>query len=171
MKLNPAFVAAALSAALLASPAPAQENQYRNPPPAAAKSAPDPTIAVQDTDKAMNEAIAEAQATLPEWVDLYRKQPEGYSNFVIKFPLEGVEHIWVTVTAIEGETFVGTLDNAPHAEGWSLGDEVRVPRSQISDWAYFDDKGVAHGYRTLIVLFERMDPRQVAAIKERFGWE
>lgn len=132
---------------------------------------PDPVIAVEDTDAAMNAAIAEAQATLPQWIALYRDPPEGYFNFAIKFPLEGVEHIWVAVSAIEGDTFVGRLANAPHAEGWSYGDSVRVPRSQVSDWAYWDDKGVAHGYRTVRVLFGMMEPEEVAAIKESFGWQ
>lgn len=131
----------------------------------------DPVTAVRADDAAMNAAIAEAQATLPEWIALYSDPPAGYSNFAIKFPLEGVEHIWVAVGKIDGDTFIGRLANAPHAPGWSYGDVVRVPRSDISDWAYWDDAGKAHGYRTVEALFAMMDEAEVAAIKESFGWE
>ena len=137
----------------------------------AASSEPDPVIAVSDLDSEMNAAMAEARATLPEWMALYRDRPSGYSNFALKFPLEGVEHIWVEVTSIEDGMVEGRLANAPHAEGWSYGDPVRFPMSAISDWAYWDASGVAHGYRTVEVLFTMMPEQEAAAIRQRFGWE
>ena len=171
------LAAAALLAAAVPQTALAQDHGGK-PASAAPKASegraeeePDPVVAVSDTDVAMNAAIAEARATLPQWLALYRDPPSGYGDFAIKFPLEGYEHIWVAVDAIEGDTVVGRLANAPHAEGWSYGDPVRVSMREVSDWAYWDDKGVAHGYRTVRVLFTMMDPAEVAAIKEQFGWD
>lgn len=172
-----ALTAAAL-AATVTSPLGAQDRHGgKNAAPAQlsnqkqADEGPDPVIAVPDTDAAMAAARAEAQATLPQWLELYAAQPDGYYNFVIKFPLEGVEHIWVTVSEVKGDVLIGTLDNAPHADGWSYGDRVEVPMALVSDWAYFDDQDVAHGYRTTRAMFKYMDPSEVAAVKSQLGWE
>lgn len=173
-----AFAAALALALPVAAGAQDHGNHGRNTGGAAAQAngnpaerGPDPIVAVRDTDVVMNAAIAEAQATLPHWIETWEKRPRGYSNFAFKFPLEGYEHIWVAIDRREGEVLIGTLANAPHAAGWSLGDEVRVPVQDVSDWAYFDNAGKAHGYRTVRVLFDQMDPREVNAIKRRFGWE
>lgn len=177
--MNTALTRAAMAAAALAlaTPVAAQNHSDNNAPPAGKQAngrierEADPVLAVRDSDAAMNAAMAEARATLPQWIALYRDPPPGYTNFAIKYPLEGVEHIWVAVESIEDGVFVGRLANAPHAEGWSFGDPVRVPMAEVSDWAYWDDKGVAHGYRTVVVLFDMMPPEQVAAIRAQFGWE
>ncbi len=130
----------------------------------------DPVELVSDENAAMNAAIAEAQATLPEWLGVLENPPEGYENIVFKYPLEGSEHIWVDNVVRDGDVLTGTLSNNPVNGAYTLGDPVRVPLSDVSDWAYFDAGGVAHGYHTVRVLFDQMDPAEVAAIKQRFGW-
>lgn len=130
----------------------------------------DPIEWVEADDPAMDAAIAQAQATLPEWLGVLANPPRGYANIVFKFPLGGTEHIWVDNVRREGDMLHGTLANNPFQPGWAIGDRVSVPLADVSDWAYFDAAGVAHGYRTIVVLFSQMDPAEVAAIRRNFGW-
>lgn len=130
----------------------------------------DPLMMVESEDPAMNAAIAQAQATLPEWLALLADPPAGSHNFAVKFPLEGVEHIWVGGVHREGDVLVGTLSNVPYLPGWKQGQEVRVPLGDVSDWAYWDAANKAHGYRTVAVMLPRMNPAQAKAIRAQFGW-
>jgi uncharacterized protein YegJ (DUF2314 family) len=134
-------------------------------------SEPDPIIEVDSTDAKMNAAMAEAQATIDEWLIVLEEQPEGYGDIAFKFPLEGWEHIWVGNVAREGDMLWGTLSNSPHTEGWAFGDVVSVAISDVTDWAYSDDRGVMQGHRTTRVMFDQLDPALVAQLKRDYGWD
>ncbi len=151
--------ALALSMALPLSPALAQNEDA------------DPMEMVEESDPVMNAAIAEAQATLPEWLAVLEDPPAGYEYIVFKFPLEGWEHIWVENVRRDGDVLVGTLSNNPYNEKYALGDTVRVNLSDVSDWAYYDERGIAHGHRTTAALFGQMDAETVASIKSSLGWD
>lgn len=162
---------------LLAAPLTSVDAQSygKNAPPtqnsAPVSDEPDPVVEVPDRDVVMRDAIAQVHATLPDWQALFADPPPGYTNFTLKFPLEGNEHIWVDVISISADGEVtGTLANSPHAAGWSYGDRVIFPLSSISDWAYFDDQNVAHGYFTLRVMFNYMPAAEVAELKRNLGW-
>ena len=155
-----AFVPAlALSIALPLSPGLAQNEDA------------DPIEVVEESDPVMNAAIAQAQATLPEWLAVLESPPAGYQHIVFKFPLDGWEHIWVENVRRDGDVLSGTLSNNPYNDKYALGDAVRVYLSDVSDWAYYDDRGIAHGHRTTAALFGQMDAETVASFKSSLGWD
>ncbi|MEM7667320.1 MAG: DUF2314 domain-containing protein [Pseudomonadota bacterium] len=134
-------------------------------------SEPDPIVELPAEDVAMNAAKDEARATLAQWLAVLDNPPLGAREIGFKFPLEGWEHIWVANVRREGDFLEGQLANAPHSEGHAYGDWVRVPLSDVSDWAYRDMDGVMQGHRTTRVLFSELPPETVAEIKAAFGWE
>jgi uncharacterized protein YegJ (DUF2314 family) len=157
--IRTSLAAALFAAALSAAPALAQ-----NPDA-------DPVIEVAADDPAMDAAIAEAQRTLPEFLAMLRDPPRGADGFGIKYPLGGWEHIWVDTLRLDGDAIVGRLGNHPVQEGFAIGDEVRVPLAEISDWAYFAPDGVMQGHRTTRVLLDRMPATERAQLVAVFGWE
>ncbi|MCP5395181.1 MAG: DUF2314 domain-containing protein [Sphingomonadaceae bacterium] len=159
---------ALLAALLLAWPALQLAAQDNNNTPGREH---DPITMVEAQDPEMNAAIAQAQATLPEWLALLADPPEGSGGFAFKFPLEGFEHIWVGGVTRNGDVLSGRLANVPMLEGWQQGDRVEVPLSEVSDWAWWDADGKAHGYRTVAVLMQRMPPAQAEQLRRGFGWE
>ena len=140
--------------------------------PAVAQDAdePDPIVELPAEDAAMNAAKDEARATLDQWLEVLADPPEGYSEILFKFPLDGWEHIWVGNVARDGEHLTGKLANSPHSEGYAYQDPVRVPLSDVSDWTYRDASGYVHGHRTTRVMFDYLDPEVVESIKRDFGW-
>jgi len=131
----------------------------------------DPTFDIEADDPVMAAAIAEAQRTLPEFLAALDDPPRGASDFTIKFPLGGWEHIWVGNLWREGDRIVGDLANSPEQEGHRLGERVSVPLAEITDWAYRAPDGVMQGHRTTRVLFSQLPDDLVAALVEDFGWE
>lgn len=131
----------------------------------------DPTVAIEADDPAMVAAIAEVQRTLPGFLALLADPPAGASDFVIKYPLGGWEHIWVDNLKVDGNRISGTLANAPEQEGHRLGERVSVPLADVSDWAYRAPDGVMQGHRTTRVLMAQFPEELAKAIAEDFGWD
>lgn len=125
---------------------------------------------VSESDARMNAAIAEARATLPDFLSAYRSGRLDRSSFLIKYPLGGWEHIWVEVDSIDSDAVNGRLNNVPAQPEYRQGQPVRVPLADISDWAYRDGGGVMVGHRTTRVLLADMDPVRRASIEEYLGW-
>lgn len=140
--------------------------------PLAAQEAPegDPVMTVRESDERMNAATAKARETSGQWLSVLADPPAGTANITFKFPLEGYEHIWVGDVSRDGEYLAGALQNNPHSEGWRLGDRVRVPIADISDWGYVDPVGRAHGFYTVRVMLDYMSPEDAAAVREAYGW-
>lgn len=130
----------------------------------------DDVTQVADDDPQMEAAKATAQRTLPEFLAVLEETPEGVSDIGFKFPLRGNEHIWVDNVARDGDHLTGNLSNHPMQQEWALGDQVRVPLDQVSDWAWRDSEGNMQGRYTTRVLLDRIDPEEAAAIVYDFGW-
>jgi uncharacterized protein YegJ (DUF2314 family) len=130
----------------------------------------DDVVSVAQSDPEMNAAIAEAKRTLPEFLKVVAKPPPGVSAITFKYPLGGWEHIWVTDVQQRGGKLIGRLDNEPLQKEYRLGQEVEVPLSQVSDWAYLGADGVMRGHRTTRVILGRIPPDEAAQIREAFGW-
>jgi uncharacterized protein YegJ (DUF2314 family) len=128
-------------------------------------------IAVENTDPEMTAAIAKARATLSKFLEVLRAPPSDFSGFGFKFPLGGNEHIWVANIRQDGAFLVGTLANEPAQDGHAIGDTVRVPLSNISDWVYFDQEGRAQGHFTTQVLLTRMDVATAKQVRAALGWD
>ena len=57
----------------------------------------------------------------------------------------------------------------PAMAGHSLGEEVKVPLKDVSDWAARVN-GKMQGHYTTRVLLDELAPDEAAVIKQNFGW-
>ena len=126
---------------------------------------------VDSEDPEMNRAIADAKRALPDFLEVLENPPRGATRIGFKFPLGGWEHIWVGDVRRDGTFLIGRLDNAPIQEAFSQGDRVRVPLSEVSDWAWMGRDGVMRGQFTTRVLLDRLNPATADAIRESLGWD
>lgn len=131
----------------------------------------DDMATVEASDARMNAAIAEARATLPDFLTAYRSGRFDRASFVIKYPLGGWEHIWVEIEAIENDVVVGRLSNVPAQPEYQQGQAVRVPLTDVSDWAYRDKAGVMVGHRTTRVILPQLNSDTRRSVEEFLGWK
>ena len=133
-----------LGAALMALPAAAQVIDFRS------------------SDREMNSAIAEARKTLPDFVALYRAGTGERHAVKVAIPYDrGREHIWMNLTAVEGDVFVGRIANDPvHLDNLNRGDSYRAGSAMVSDWNYMAG-GQMHGSYTTRVAIKKLTPTQV----------
>jgi uncharacterized protein YegJ (DUF2314 family) len=105
-------------------------------------------VEVQEDDPGVAAARGESQTRWPEFVASFRDDPELDHSVKVALPTDGgsTEHIWVTVTAIDGEQIEGTLANDPVGDlGVVYGDAVTVDQAQVEDWAVFRGDEVVLG--------------------------
>lgn len=133
-----------LGAALMALPATAQVIDFRS------------------SDREMNRAIAEARKTLPDFVALYRAGTGERHAVKVAIPYDrGREHIWMNLTAVEGDVFIGKIANDPvHLDNLNRGDSYRAGSATVSDWNYMAG-GQMHGSYTTRVAIRKLTPTQV----------
>lgn len=113
----------------------------------------------EDTHIVMNNAIAEAQATVPLFLDFVLDDfgiAQGGSLKVAfqTFPEDvGEEIIWVTgFRRLEDGTFEGFLNNQPFNLGdWQQGDLVSFPDSSIRDWSLATPEGLYGNFTTRVI--------------------
>lgn len=121
-----------------------------------------------DSDQAMNDAIAQARTTLPQFMAQLRRTPEGQRGGLslkvgLDTPEGGREHIWIDTLRYEGGTLVGNLANVPdRLPGMSVGSRVEIEQERISDWMILSPRGIYGGY-TMRVMIERMPPEEAVA--------
>ena len=120
----------------------------------------DPITSFADSDPAMNDAMARARATFAEFE---RHRAAGTGSAFVKLPIrEGdqVEHLWIAVTAVEGDRIRGTIANDPvllKRVRSGAAHECRV--AEISDWLVtIGDK--RHGGFTIDVIDARERQRR-----------
>ncbi len=97
-----------------------------------------PVIGVDDDDPRMKDAVEQARARWPEFVEAFQKR-DG-KNFSVKAPItvdNRREFIWVEVNGLEPEYIHGTLANNPINLGdMKMGDRLEVPLKDLNDWAF-----------------------------------
>jgi uncharacterized protein YegJ (DUF2314 family) len=113
-----------------------------------------PVIPVSGDDPRLKAAVARARRRWPEFVGAFEeRQPE--QKFAVKARLGDGEHfefMWLSVTGMENGYVYGRLDNEPlEVTGLRLGDKVRVPDRELSDWIYTDGDRTVGGF-TIEVL-------------------
>jgi uncharacterized protein YegJ (DUF2314 family) len=123
----------------------------------------------------MSKAIANARASLPEFMGLLANAHSGMTHFAVKVRFavtNGHEHCWVSDLQLQDTKLVGKLGNEPRDRpDLQLGSEVTVDPADITDWSYVDPSGVHNGHFTTRVLMRNM-PKRVRQQAERvFGWE
>lgn len=134
----------------------------------------DQTRDVSKHDAAINAAIAQAQATLGDFLLVAKSPPAGSGDFKIKVRLSdgsSVEHLWFTpFKEVEGG-FVGVLANEPDLiRGVQVGTPYKIYREQITDWGYVQD-GKQKGSFTVCAMFQTMEKEVVAQYQRDHGFE
>lgn len=119
-------------------------------------------IDFRSSDREMNRAIAEARKTLPDFVALYRAGTGERHSVKVAIPYDrGREHIWMNLTAVEGDVFVGRIANDPvHLDNLNRGDSYRAGSAMVSDWSYMSG-GQMYGSYTTRVAIKKLTPTQV----------
>ncbi|MEL6258702.1 MAG: DUF2314 domain-containing protein, partial [Pseudomonadota bacterium] len=102
-------------------------------------------LIVDDTDAAMNDAMAAARETLPVFWDLFNANPDYQDAFNLKVGLPttdgSLEHIWIDQLSYEGGSIKGVIANEPLelANGVQFGDVVEVTAAEVSDWTIWSE--------------------------------
>jgi uncharacterized protein YegJ (DUF2314 family) len=141
--------------------------------PVLAQDATDQVVRVDGADQEMNGAIAEARATLDQFLALARHPPRGAENFKLKVMFSdshGVEHMWVTPFELEGDGFKGTLANEPKTvRSIHARQTVHFKRSDVTDWGY-ELGGKQVGSFTVCVLIKHMPVAQARSY-QAYGFD
>jgi uncharacterized protein YegJ (DUF2314 family) len=102
---------------------------------------------------------AAAETARAQWPDFVAElnQHKADESFSVKVPLAtkrgGEEHIWVKVTAIEGETIRGNLANEPFEDvGYKNGDPLSIQSNIVEDWLISKDGKPVRGGFSVEVL-------------------
>jgi uncharacterized protein YegJ (DUF2314 family) len=123
----------------------------------------DPLIGVPEGDPEMKAAVQKAHDTFPKFAQAFARPKPG-QHFAAKgyFGAKGTgEYMWITVTSINGDVIVGTLDNLPGAvKDLHVGDRVEIKTAELNDWLIVEgDKKTLTGGYTIEVVSKRMkDP-------------
>lgn len=126
-------------------------------------------VHIPDSDPEMAAAIAQAQATLPQFWQVFKTREHGESDFllVIRITDQGRTERFV-LTEFEhrdGKTF-GTIRSEPKiVTTVKRGDRIEIPATDITDWRYVRD-GKEVGLRTAKILLKRLPAEQVQAVKK-----
>ncbi|MBB6053062.1 YegJ family protein [Armatimonas rosea] len=129
---------------------------------------------VKDDDREMNAAIAKARQTLPAFVKALQSPTTAMQGFSVKAEFKdanGSEHMWIARPEWDGQNIVGVLANEPNwVKSVKLGDPVKIPGNQISDWMYVENGKLVGGH-TERVLFARMSPAERAEVEKSGGFK
>jgi uncharacterized protein YegJ (DUF2314 family) len=122
-------------------------------------------------DEGLAAAKSQAVSTLPEFLRRLSSPGIERSTIAVKAPIAvdgGSEHVWLSNIRVEGDAFVGTIDNNPHPRtGKRAGDTLRVARSEISDWRLVENGVLVGGY-TIRYFMSRMPAKQRAVMLASF---
>ena len=124
---------------------------------------------VEDSDPEMAAAIAKAQATLPQFWQVFDQRAHGESNFVLVVRITDkgrIEHFFTKdFERRDGKTMV-TIGNDPKiVASVKLGDRIEIPAADITDWSYMRD-GKYVGMVTMKPRYKHMPADQVEALKK-----
>ena len=110
-------------------------------------------------DPEMNSAMEQARASVTTFITSLQNPGQNQTHFSVKAKVvdgEHTEHIWLYDVSYDGNQFLGKIGNNPlNVKNVSLGDEIALIPSEISDWMIVEDKKLVGGY-TLRVLRNRL---------------
>lgn len=114
-----------------------------------------PPLAIDDDDPEMKEARAKAQATLPDFVALYRQHPEGA---MVKWPFVTsagkTEYLGAEVLGLDGDILKIRLVTPPVTHTGQLERLHAVPLKEIVDWVIVLPGDKRKGGYTMRVMFK-----------------
>ena len=107
-------------------------------------------VHVHDSDKAMHQAVHEAQRTLGTFMAALASPKAGQTGFAVKKRcIEGnqCEHLWLAEVRFDGRVLRGKVANNPvDTKSLRLGQKVAVLPEEISDWMYVENGRLVGGY-------------------------
>ncbi len=114
-----------------------------------------PPLAIDDDDPEMKEARTKAQATLPEFVALYRQHPDGA---MVKWPFVTsagrTEYLGAEVLSLEGDVLKIRLSTPPVSHTGKLERLHDVPLKEIVDWVIVLPGDKRKGGYSMRVMFK-----------------
>jgi uncharacterized protein YegJ (DUF2314 family) len=118
---------------------------------------PDRTVRVSASPE-LDAAAAEARQRWPEFLSAYaNRKPK--QDFAVKKKFvadEKAEHMWVSVSGIEGSTIHGWLSNTPGIiKSMKYRDPVVLSDAEVEDWMYTDGAATIGGFQAKVIRKNR----------------
>ncbi|ESX90687.1 MULTISPECIES: DUF2314 domain-containing protein [unclassified Mesorhizobium] len=133
----------------------------------------DKVVGVARDDPDMAAAIAQARASLDEFLSLSDAPPAGTTSYKLKVEVrdgDASEHFWIIPFHKTATGFAGTLANEPQAvHNVVAGQELEFNRDDISDWGYTKN-GRQVGSFTVCVMFKTMAQEDVEYYRQNYGF-
>jgi uncharacterized protein YegJ (DUF2314 family) len=124
---------------------------------------------VSGEDPEMNSAMEQARASVTTFITSLQNPGQDQTYFSVKTEIvdgDNSEHIWLYDVSYDGNQFLGKIGNNPlHVKNVSLGDEIVLIPSEISDWMIVEDNKLIGGY-TLRVLRNRLSGEERKKLDE-----
>lgn len=134
----------------------------------------DKVVNVARDDPDMAAAIAQARASLDQFLALSDAPPAGTSDYKLKVEVregDNSEHFWVIPFHRTATGFSGTLANEPEVvHNVVAGQELEFTRNEVSDWGYTKN-GRQVGSFTVCVLFKTMSKEDVDYYRQNYGFD
>src|SRR6266478_6367177 len=120
-----------------------------------------PVTSISEDNPDFKAAVEEAKRRWPEFVAAFEKrQPDQV--FGVKVPFQDgddTEFMWISVSAIEGDSILGKLDNDPvDVKTVKAGDQVRIQLADLNDWAYMEENEMKGGFTVKILTKQVQGP-------------
>lgn len=107
-------------------------------------------VHVHDSDKAMEQAVHQAQRSLGKFMAALTSPKPGQTGFAVKrrcIAGDKCEHIWLADLHFDGRVLRGRVDNNPvDIKSLRVGQKVTVRPEEISDWMYVENGQLVGGY-------------------------
>lgn len=136
------------------------------------KIASDDVQMAQDSDPAMQRAIALARQGLDGFLQTAKKPPKGSDGFAVKTGVrdgDSTEFFWVMDFTQKGDRVTGTLANSPRiVRNVRGGQSYSFSKSDIVDWMYTDAQGRMQGNLTMCALLTKEPAAEAAAIRKQY---
>jgi uncharacterized protein YegJ (DUF2314 family) len=134
----------------------------------------DKVVNVARDDPDMAAAIAQARASLDQFLALSDAPPAGTTDYKLKVAVKDgdtSEHFWIIPFHKTATGFAGTLANEPQAvHNVTAGQELEFTRDDISDWGYTRN-GRQVGSFTVCVLFKTISKEEADYYRENYGFD
>ena len=130
-------------------------------------------VHVHDSDKAMEQAVHQAQRSLSKFMAALTSPKPGQTGFAVKRRcIEGdkCEHIWLADLHFDGRLLRGKVYNNPvDVKSLRLGQKVTVRPEEISDWMYVENGRLVGGY-TVRAYYHTLPAAEKRQFAENVGF-
>lgn len=114
----------------------------------------DLTMDVRSEDSEMNGAIAQARATLNQFLDAFESPQPNQQHFLVKARFQegaSAEHIWLADLDFSTYPATGTVANEPDLTWLKYLERASFTPDQVTDWMYEEDGRLVGGFTTRLL--------------------